>query len=592
MTDAPALRALLAAPGTTLSKTLGAIQALEPQLAPERHITLGLSSNVSVDLLSTFLRKQGVLHDTRVEVQIGNHDDPVADAGRFADAGLQGMVLLPFFDNLLPAFELQIPHLSAEQIAAKEADLRARWRLAFGRARALPLLLVCTLHRYGDAVDSGAPDAVAEVLARLNAALAEEAAASAQVRLIDTEAIVRQLGSTACFDDRFYLRSTAPYTARFLDELALRIAQATRGFGSHYYKALVLDCDNTLWGGVVGEDLLAGIQLDPHSHPGKVYWRAQQAFLALERQGVLLCLCSKNNAADVDEVLDRHPHAVIRREHVAASRVNWQDKVSNLRSIAEELNIGLDSLVFVDDSAYECEAVRSALPMVRVVQVPAAITDYPRELQAVSRLFLAGGVSAESRSKTAQYRQRRAAAEAGAEFESHEAYLASLGLQVTLARDDRAQLARLSELTQKSNQFNLTTLRQTPAEIEQRMAGGQGAVFSLTVRDRFGDAGLTGIALLAWQGEVARVDAFLMSCRVIGRGVEFAVWPALAEAARRQGCTTLEACYRPTPKNAQVADFYDRLGLPLVDSVDGARQYRIALADFHPPTPDWIQVTR
>jgi FkbH-like protein len=588
--DVGSLRARLAQPGLKLAATLAAIEALEAAAPEMRCVGVGISSNVSLDLLSTYLRKHALLAGVRLDVRMGRHDDPIADAERFAADGLQAMVLVPFFDNLLPAFEQQIEHLSAAQLADKEAELRARWRLVFDRARTLSFVFVARLHRFGRALDLGRADAVQATLERLDTALREEAAGFANVRLIDSADIVANLGVGAAFDPRFYYRSTAPYAPAFLDELARRVVLASRAFNGYFYKALVLDCDDTLWGGVIGEDLLEGIALDPHSHPGRIYWRMQQEFAALERQGVLLCLCSKNNPSDVEEALQRHPHAVLGERHLALSKVNWQDKASNLRAIAEELGIGLDSLVFVDDSAFECEAVRAALPMVRVFQVPPAVTDYPRVVHEIKELFLCGGVSDESRAKTEQYRARQAAREAARQFPTHEEYLASLDLRVDLRRDDASQVPRISELTLKSNQFNLTTLRQGQAEIRERMERDDGTVYSLRVGDRFGDAGLTGVVLLRWRGEVAEVDAFLMSCRVIGRGVEFSVWPFIARDALAKGCRRLEATYRPTAKNAQVADFYERLGLAVVDAVDGTKRYRVALESFHPPAADWIEV--
>jgi len=586
------LIALLSAPGTTLTRTISAVNALEKLTEPQRRVRIGVSSNVSVDLISVFLRKHALLSGATADVYMGNHDDPLTDVDQFAQAGVEQMVLLPFFDNLLPAFECQLELLEPDIVASKEADLRARYRLAFEKARKMHQIYACSFHRYTSAVDTGVVDPVSRALDRFNEMLRSEAAAFPNVRIIDTCAIVHQLGAAAAFDPRFYLHSTAPFATPFINELARRIVAAARGFNSYFYKALVLDCDNTLWGGIVGEDLIEGIKLDPHSYPGRVYWQAQQAFLALERQGVLLCLCSKNNPADVDEVLDKHPSAVLRREHIAARQVNWSDKVSNLQAIARELNIGLDSLVFIDDSDFECNAVRSALPAVRVLQVPKTLSDYPRLLRDIRELFLAGGISAESRSKTAQYRQRQEAADAIAQYETNEQYLASLDLRVQLARDNAANLARISELTLKSNQFNLTTLRQSAAEIRQRIDSGSGTVYSLGVSDRFGNAGLTGVLLASWQGETAKIDAFLMSCRVIGRGVEFCVWPTLVEDARRRGCRVIEAEYRPTEKNAQVADFYDRLGLPLVAEANGTRYYRAALDSFTPPLIDWIKVTQ
>jgi FkbH-like protein len=489
----------------------------------------------------------------------------------------------------MPAFEQQISHLPTEQIAAKEADLRARLRLSLDKAASLRHVFICKFHRFTPRVDNGEPDLVDETVDRFNAVIADEARAYPNVRLIDTAAIAGHLGTAASFDTRFYHRSTAPYKPAFFNELARRILLATRGFNGYFYKALVLDCDNTLWGGIVGEDLLDGIRLDPHSYPGKVYWKAQLDFLSLERSGVLLCLCSKNNPGDVDEVLKDHPHSVLRDEHIAARQVNWADKVTGLRALAEQLNIGLDSLVFLDDSDFECTAVRTALPMVRVFQVPRVLTDYPEVIREIRELFLAGGVAQESRSKTAQYRQRQQAVESSTQYATHEEYLASLGLQVDFRENETASIPRISELTLKSNQFNLTTLRQTPAEIREKMESPYHGVYSLTVTDRFGSAGLTGVLLMRWAGDTAVVDAFLMSCRVIGRGVELSFWPRIAAEATRRGCRYLAATYVPSAKNAQVADFYDKLGLERQAVLpDGSVAYRSPLDNFSPPTIDWI----
>ncbi len=197
----------------------------------------------------------------------------------------------------------------------------------------------------------------------------------ANVRFIDLGDVVATLGRQQAFDARFYYRGKAPYRPAFMNELSRRVGLATRGFGGAFHKVLVLDCDNTLWGGVIGEDGLAGLQFDPHSYPGNIFWTVQHQVCALERQGVLVCLCSKNNEADVEQALTEHQHMVLRGEHVVARRVNWNDKPGNLEALAAELNLGLESFVFVDDSAFEVEAVRTRLPMVRVFQVPQRLTD-------------------------------------------------------------------------------------------------------------------------------------------------------------------------------------------------------------------------
>jgi FkbH-like protein len=482
--------------------------------------------------------------------------------------------------------------LAPELLAAKEVEVRNRYRVAFEKAKTFKSIFLGSFHRLGHAADVSGTDPVGAVLTRFNHALREEAAAFPNVRLIDTEDVVRTVGHTAAFDARFYFRSKAPYAGIYFNELARRVASATRGFGTHFYKVLVLDCDNTLWGGVIGEDLMKGIKLGPYDYPGNIFWRMQHEFAALERNGILLCLCSKNNPADVDEVLQKHPEMVLKPTQIVVKKVNWNDKPSNLRELAQELNVGLDSIVFLDDSSFECEAVRQQLPMVKTMQVPATLPEYPRVVREIKELFLAGGISADSRGKTEQYRQRADAVAYQAQFESQDAYLASLEMMVELSCNAAASVARISELSMKSNQFNLTTRRYSEAEVTQLMKSPDSAVYSLSVSDKFGKAGLTGVVFMRYLVGSAHIDNFLMSCRVIGRGVETAIWTQIAIDAAKHGCNQIQAEYIPSAKNAQVADFYERLVFQLAEtSADGIKHYRSALATFTPPQTPWIELT-
>jgi FkbH-like protein len=567
-----------------------AVEFLETKNFP-RTLTIGVSASITIDLFDIFLRKHGLLHGVKIKIIKGNYDDPIGDIDLFAQARTEQIVLLPFFDNLLPSFEAQLESLDPSIIGAKEAELRQRYRMVFDKARAVPAIYLGTFHRMGLASDVSGNDAVAMVLARFNAALREEAAAFANVRVLDTEDIVRSVGHNAAFDTRFYFRSKAPYTGTYMNELARRITVSSRGFGTHFYKVLALDCDNTLWGGVIGEDLLNGIKLGPYDYPGNIFWRMQQEFAALERQGMLLALVTKNNPADVEEILRKHPDMVLKESQIVAKKMNWEDKPSNLRALAKELNVGLDSFIFLDDSSFECEAVRQQLPMVKTMQVPATLSDYPRVVADIKSLFLAGGIAADSKGKTEQYRQRAGAEELKAQFDTQEEYLASLELKVELTRNARASAGRISELSQKSNQFNLTTKRYSVAEIEQLMSSDTHAVYSLVVSDKFGNAGLTGVTVMRYEGKAAIVENFFMSCRVIGRGVETSIWPRIVADAMRRGCIELRTVYLPTAKNAQVSDFYDRLGMPMTNEREGVRHYGIAAADFVAHPKPWIEMT-
>ncbi len=570
--------------GVSLAKVMQALKGLEPRLAASRSVHFGISAAITADSLKPFLQKHAALAGIRAQVTQGGFDDPLGDMDRFAAAGVTHAVLMPFLDTILPHLESRAALLEPRELDDKEAEFTARITLALQKAAGFEAIYVCGLHRITRA-GPGGHDAVQTLLARFNLVLRNAVQAHANARWIDTDGIVQSMGLADAIDARFYYRAKAPYSLRYMDALASALSVASRGFGTYFYKCLVLDCDNTLWGGVVGEDGLDGIKLDPFNYPGNVFWRVQQQIVQLQRQGVLLCLCTKNNPADVQEALDKHPSMVIRPEHIVVKKVNWQDKPQNLREIAAELNLGLDSFIFVDDSDFECNAVRSQLPQVRVLQVPANLPDYPALIEQAAHWLTGAGVSAESQGKTEQYRMRAEAIAAQAEFGSQDEYLRSLQLHVTLTRNARDSIARISELSQKSNQFNLTTRRYTPADIGQFMDSPAHAVYSLVVQDRFGNAGLTGVAVIAYEGDIARVDNFFMSCRVIGRGVEHVIWRPILQDALDRGATRLSAQYLPSPKNALVARFYDELGLPRTDSADGAVTYTLELAqaDRLPP---------
>lgn len=586
-----AARDVLRNPALSITQLMQALKTFDAGSEASRILKVGISSSVTVELLSTYLRKYAAIHGLRIEPLLGNYDDPLGDMQRFVGEGVEQAVIIPFLDNLLPSFEAQLPSLPAELVTAKEAAVHSRLSLALKAAAGLSTIYLSTFHRMTSAAEPGIPDAVDACTARLNRMLTDEAAHHANVKLIDAQKLLADVGTGAAFDARFYYRAKAPYTARYLDVFAAAVCSASRGFGSYFYKVLALDCDNTLWGGILGEDSVAGIKLGPFDYPGNIFWRVQHELARLEQSGVLLCLCTKNNPADIEEVFASHPSMVLRPSQIVARRVNWTDKAQNLRELATELNLGLDSIVFLDDSDFECSAVLSQLPEVHTVQVPKNLPDYPSAMQGINKLFLGAGVSAESRSKTLLYQQRSAAIAGQAEFASQEQYLASLQLKALLTRNAKASIPRIAELSQKSNQFNLTTRRYSDAEIAQRMAGPESEVYSLVVKDRFGDAGLTGVVVIRYEAHTAHVESFFMSCRVIGRGVEFSIWNHITAQAAARGCTQMLANYVPSTKNALVERFFDDLGMQRVGN-----PVNTSVTNYHLPLPagglvnrDWIE---
>jgi FkbH-like protein len=575
---------------SSIANVMNAVAALE---AGDREPILraGISANVTADLLGTYLRRHALLAGGSAVVAQGSLDSHLDNARRFAGDGVEQLLLINFFDALMPAFETRLADLDPALVADQRERLRHELGLVLAQASTMKSVVVALMHRFTAAGSNRRSAAIDAALAGFNEMIESVVAGFRNATTISTGDIVSEIGRTEALNARFYLRALAPYQPRFWDEFARRILLASRGAGTYLYKVLVLDCDNTLWGGVVGEDLVDGIALGPDSYPGNVFWRVQSELLALQRRGVLLCLCTRNNGSDVAEVLERHPHQLIRDQHLIIKKVGWDDKVDSIRAIADELGVGLDSIVFLDDSAFEIESVRERLPAVTTVQVPRNVFEYPAVMQELSDRFLSGRPDDGGAEKTEQYRVR---AGAQAEIDRHGGraeYLASLGLTVELRRDPRDAIPRIAALSQKSNQFNLTTRRYTEAEIADLIDARDVAIYTLRVRDRFGDSGITGIAIVRYDLSVARIESFLISCRVLGRDIELAPWPTIAADASARGCERLEAQWLRTRRNQQVERFYDRLGLAPGEVSDGRRTYTANLADTEFACPAHIAVS-
>ena len=413
----------------------------------------------------------------------------------------------------------------------------------------------------------------------------------ASALFLDLDDVLLQVGRERFFDRRFWYASRFPFAADAALEVARRlvaIATVASGRAGPRAKVLVLDADNTLWGGVIGEDGLHGIALGP-DYPGSVFVDFQRRILGLQQRGFILALCSKNNAADLDQVLSQHPHQLLRDAHFAARRVNWLAKPENLQSLAEELNVGLDSFIFVDDSDHECAAVRHALPQVEVVQVPKRVLDVPTCLDQVARLEVLA-MTREDLAKTALYaqeRQRRAllsSLDVSLDGSGSGAvdYLSRLGMHMRIGLDVLPHVPRLSQLTQKTNQFNLTTRRYDEQRLRDMVAGSDWLVADFSLADVFGDSGIVGLALLHRTSPTsARLDSFLMSCRVIGRQAEAAFLQALLRHLAGQGVATLSAEFLPTAKNELVRSFLPEQGF----EPDGQGGLRLDLL-ARPPTAD------
>jgi FkbH-like protein len=527
------------------------------------HVTrVVLLRNITVEGLDTFLKFHLYQSAIGAEVVFGGYgtmmQDALADDGPFGRGDPDLVVLSLTLDEMDPAYGT--PGWRAD---AAQAELKTLFELLGRRTRATIVVNTFIPPLYpeiGIVLSPNRSDVTSQVIA-LNRFVEDFVRERApRFCLTDWDGYLRILGAKDALDHRCHYLWKAPFRKAFLNLYAQDLSRIVRALKGRTKKCLVLDCDNTLWGGVVGEDGIDGIKLDRNEYPGKVFHAFHNSLLHLAERGVLIALCSKNNEADVFEVMDKHRWCKLKRTHVTAWRINWQDKAENIVELAEELNLGLDSLVFIDDNPVECDLIRKVLPDVTVLQVPKKLSDLPT-LVFEQGLFDNIRLTDEDNRRTRLYQcesQRKAARGA---FKSVDEYLSSLQTVASIHRVRPAEIARVAQLTQKTNQFNLTTRRYSERDIDAFTERRDAAVFSLSVHDRYGDLGLVGVMVLERNGVIGRIDTCLMSCRVLGRGLERAmVARCLGVMGPAWDVQKWQAEYIPTRKNMQVADFWTKNG--------------------------------
>lgn len=427
------------------------------------------------------------------------------------------------------------------------------------------------------------PGSKAAFIARLNAAL-RPMADEAGVELLSLDAQMAQDGIAAWHDPGLWHRAKqeiSPVAGPMYGDLVARLVAAKQG---RSHKCLVLDLDNTLWGGVIGDDGLEGIALGQGSALGEAFVAFQAYVRELARRGVILAVCSKNDEANALEPFDKHPEMILKRGDIACFVANWSDKAANVRRIAEQLNIGLDSLVFVDDNPFERSLVRRELPMVAVPEVGDDPTTFARTL-ARAGYFEALGITQEDRERSGQYQGNRLREALKASATDLPSYLRSLQMTLSWRKFDAIGLSRAVQLINKTNQFNLTTRRYTEEDVLAVMNDPRAFGLQLRLIDRFGDNGIISIIIGKLQGDGTDllIDTWLMSCRVLGRQVEQTTLNLVAEQARNLGARRLIGEYVPTKKNGMVRGHYRMLGFTVEhEGASGESRAVLDLRQFRP----------
>ena len=424
-------------------------------------------------------------------------------------------------------------------------------------------------------------------IAEYNLALYAFERQHSNVKVIDITEFTRRYAAQDLFDWKFYFISQMGMSPRLSKDFIAWWNKKLDSIALKRKKCLVLDLDNTLWGGVLGEEGIEGIKIGG-DYPGKAFFYWQEALLELSKSGVILTICSKNNEQDVLDAWKKNPFMVLKKENFAAWRINWTDKATNIQELAKELNIGLDSFVFIDDNPTERELIKQMLPMVSVPDFPTQPYELPIFFkQLVEDYFKVYSVTNEDKKKTEQYKANAKRAHAAASFTDFSAFLRSLDIQITIEAANDFNIQRIAQMTQKTNQFNLTTKRYTDTDIQGFIKQGW-KIWCISVADKFGDNGITGAIMVTPEGEI---DTFLLSCRILGKGIEFAFVKKIIAMLKIEGVTNLKASYLPTAKNAQVREFWDKCGFTLeFETENGERNYIIKVNDAETTIEDYYHI--
>lgn len=403
----------------------------------------------------------------------------------------------------------------------------------------------------------------------------------------DLKDCIMDCGRQTFYSDKMWYLGGMPFAREGIGQIADDIDGLIQSYYRAPKKVIVCDLDNTLWGGVIGEDGLEGIQLSSHKE-GQRYYDFQRQLLEMKRRGALLAICSKNNIDDVKKVFDEHPYMLLKWDDFVSKKVNWNSKAVNIKEMAAELNLSESAFVFVDDNPVEREIVRGECPEISVPDFPedtTALIEFAEQLY--KQYFRQAHVSSEDAQKTRMYLVEEKRREEKGSSLNLDDYISKLEMEVDIHRIQESECARVTQLCNKTNQFNVTTKRYSEKDVMELSKDSDTDIFVAYTKDKYGEDGLVSVLIAKMKGDAVDVDTFLMSCRVMGRKLENVMTAQIMEYYKVQrNAAIVQAHYVPTAKNVPVADLFANLGFEKTSETDGAREYRLNLKEWEQERTD------
>ena len=408
-------------------------------------------------------------------------------------------------------------------------------------------------------------------------------------KLVDNSSLLNEFKISKCINLDLYKKTKILYTQLFYYNYSLKINSLMLSKLGNFKKVLVLDCDNTLWNGILGEDGENNIEYNENTDLGKSFFKIQTYAKQLVNKGVILCICSKNNYQDVKNFLLKNK-MVLKENDFTILKINWNSKVNNLQEISNQLNLPLDSFILIDDSDFEINYINKFLPQVLTMKVPKNIHQYPQDFKNLFNFFNINSLTKEDTLRQKYYSQDISRKEIKSNFNNINDYLQSLKIELSIKIDDEKNIKRIHQLINKTNQFNFTTIRYNINEVSNFRNLDQYSVISLSVKDIFGDSGLTGVIIIKYIEKIAFIDTFLLSCRIIGRKIEYTLIDYIMNYLKNKNILILESKFIFSDKNSQVQDFYENIGMNIIKKNSEFKHYQINISNYIPSNTNFIKI--
>jgi FkbH-like protein len=553
-----------------LARTLAAAQSKKSDLSPLSFVRLGILSNATIDFLNPAIIASALRHGLVVEIvksDYGQVLQSALDPSSVISTGNCDAVLIAIDHRGLPLDLASLGDARAAEAQVENAISHLNAVRAGIHANSGALCLVQTLARPAETIFGNADRAIAGTWTQLvdayNRRIAGELGSDA---LLDVASIAETVGLANWHDPTQWNLAKLPFDMAYAPLYADHVARVLGAVRGKSRRVLVLDLDNTVWSGVIGDDGIEGIVIGQGDATGEAHLHLQAAAITQRNRGIVLAVSSKNDEEVARLPFRKHPEMLLREDHIAVFQANWKDKATNLSAIAEELSLGIDSLAFIDDNPFERNFVRETLPTVAVPELPDNPALFARTI-AAGGYFEGLAFSAEDSKRADFYQDNARRATLQKQVGNLEDYLTSLEMEIFFGPFDAVGRSRIAQLINKSNQFNLTTRRYTEAEVEEIEQNSVAYGLQVRLRDKFGDNGMISVLICRAEGTDWLIDTWLMSCRVLGRRVETAVLRELLDLARARGMKRLIGRYIPTERNSMVQGHYEKLGFTKIEEL-------------------------